>query len=232
MDREKEVFLVLSLLTILHFVECLWFVPWSPMALIFNVLAIVIPLKLRSRTELGFKWPERWRDFLIYTILGFIASVIMLVFILPNIVLILLESFGLKGNVQFDYFEAYTVFAELIIQKCGVLVILVGPIVMGTFVEEPLYRGYAFNSLSENKSVVYASTVSSLFFGLRHFVFLTPALSIFPIIPGLTWAMVVIPFGYLMCYVLYKTQSLYASMLVHFSYNLLAIVISWLSYTA
>jgi len=41
MDREKEVFLVLTAPTILHSVENLWFVPWSPLMAIFDFLAII-----------------------------------------------------------------------------------------------------------------------------------------------------------------------------------------------
>lgn len=59
MDRGKEVFLVLTALTILHFIENLWLVPWSPLMVIFGILAILIPLKCRRGEELGLKRPER-----------------------------------------------------------------------------------------------------------------------------------------------------------------------------
>jgi len=224
MDREKEVFLVLTALTILHFVENLWLVPWSPLMVIFGIFAILIPLKLRKREELGLKRPERSKDFLKYTALGIIVSLAMSV-AMETLYPMVLENLGLRGNVYYDYWAAMDSWIEHIMHKFGADL---GFAWLGLFMlawapigEELLYRGYAFNSLLEKKSFAIASTISTLYFAVRHFAHLAPSLPTLPIASGLLWAILVIPLAYIWCYVFQKTKSLYSTMLIHFLANLI-----------
>ncbi len=224
MGREKEVLLVLAALTVLHVIENLWFVPWSPLMVIFGILAILIPLKYRKREELGLKRPERRKDFLKYTALGVAVSLAFSV-AMQRVYPLAMDGLGLKGNIQYDYWVAMDVWIENIMQKFGADF---GFAWLGLFMlvwapigEELLYRGYAFNSLLEKRSFVIASTTSTLYFAVRHFAHLTPSLSTFPIASGLLWGILVIPPAYVWCYVLQKTRSLYSTMLIHFLVNLI-----------
>lgn len=225
MDREKEVILVLSALTILHLVESLWFVPWSPLIPIFSILAIIVALRYRTREELGLKRPERWKNFLTYILLGTVVAVAMGV-ATSSVYLLIIENLGLRGNIQYDWFVAYQSWGEHILQKFGSDLGFVWNILFmlawAPIGEELLYRGYAFNSLLKKRSFVFASTISVLFFAVRHFFHLVPSFSTPLIVPGLFWSVLVMPFGYITCYVLRKSKSLYATMLIHFLHNLLS----------
>jgi len=223
MNREREVFLVLTALTILHFVENLWFVPWSPLMVIFGILAILIPLKYRKREELGLKRPERRKNFLKYTALG-IALSLAFSLAMQTVYPLIIDGLGLKGNIQYDYWAAMDSWIENIMQKfgsdfgfawLGLFMLVWAPIG-----EELLYRGYAFNSFLEKRSFVIASTISTLYFGVRHFAHLTPSLSTLPIASGLLYGIFTIPLAYVWCYVLQKTKSIYPTMLTHFLVNL------------
>ncbi len=224
MDREKEVFLVLTTLTILHFVENLWLVPWSPLMVIFGILAILVPLKYRRIEELGLKRPEQWKDFLKYTTLGVVLSLAVSA-AMQTVYPMALESLGLRGNIQYDYWAAMNSWIERIMQKFGADL---GYAWLGLFMlvwapigEELLYRGYAFNSLLEKRSFINASTVSTLYFGVRHLAHLTPSSPTLPVAPGLLWGVFTIPLAYVWCYVLQKTRSLYSTVLIHFLVNLI-----------
>jgi len=228
MDREKEVLFVLTALTILHFVENLWLVPWSPMMVITGILAILVPLKYRRREELGLKRPEKRKDFLKYTALNIAVSLAMSMAV-QTVYPIVIENLGLKGNIQYDYWAAVNSWIEHIMQKFGGEL---GFAWLGLFMlvwtpigEELLYRGYAFNSLREKRSFLTASTISTLYFAARHFAHLTPSLPTLPIASGLLYALVTIPSTYIVCYVLQKTGSLYSTMLPHFLVNLIPSVL-------
>ncbi len=225
MDREKEVILVLSALTILHLVESLWFVPWSPLIPIFSILAILLPLRHRTREELGLKRPERWKNFLAHIVLGTVVTVAVGVAI-SSVYLLIIENLGLKGNIQYDWFVAYQSWGEHILRKFGSALGVVWNILFmlawAPIGEELLYRGYAFNSLLKKRSFAFASTISVLFFAVRHFFHLVPSFSTPLIVPGLFWSILVIPFGYVTCYVLRKSKPLYATMSIHFLHNLLS----------
>lgn len=223
MDREKEVLLVLTALTVLHAIENLWFVPWSPLMVIFAILAILIPLKLRKREELGLKRPQRWRDFLRYTALGFIIGLAIHIVVL-TVYPVALESLGLRGNIQYDYWAANDSWFEHMIQKFGEEVWFIWLVLFTTvwapIGEELLYRGYAFSTLLEKRSFVTASTISSLCFGVRHTLHLTLSMPTIPVIAGLSYGIITIPLAYIWCYVFHKTKSLYSTMLLHLLVNL------------
>jgi len=218
MDREKEVLLVLAALTVLHAIENLWFVPWSPLMVIFAILAISIPLKLRRREELGLKRPQRWGNFLKYTTLGFII-VFAIDIAVSTVYPIALESLGLRGNIQYDYWAANNSWFEYMIQKFGEDVWFIWLILLKTIWapigEELLYRGYAFNTLLKKRSFITASTISSLYFGVRHTLHLTLSMPTIPVISGLSYGIIMIPYAYIWCYVFHKTKSLYSVMLLH-----------------
>jgi len=221
MEREKEAFLVLTALTVLAFVENLWFVPWSPLMAIFAFLAILIPLKYRGKGELELN-PLK-REFLGCMALCFViafATHLLILTVYP----LTLKSLGLRGNVQYDYWAANDTWFEHMKQKFGVEVwfiwLMLFMAVWAPIGEELLYRGYAFNTLLEKRSFTTASTISSIYFGARHVLHLTLSMPATPIVSGLSYGILVIPFGYIWCYVLYKTKSLYSSMLLHGLVNL------------
>jgi len=221
MEREKEALLVLTALTILAFVENLWFVPWSPLMVIFAFLAILVPLKYRGKEELGLN-PLK-RDFLRCIALCFIIAFAVHLVTLTAYPLVL-GGFGLRGNVQYDYWAANDRWFEYMKQKFGVEIwfiwLMLFMSVWAPVGEELLYRGYAFNTLIEKRSFTTASTISSIYFGARHVLHLTLSMPTAPIVSGLSYGILVIPFGYIWCYVLYKTESLYSSMLLHGLVNL------------
>lgn len=228
MVREKEVLLVLTALTILAFFENLWFIPWSPSMVISMILTVVFPLKYRRRAELGLQRPERWRHFLKYVALGTILSFFVVVASYAFYHYTILENLGLLGDIRYDHFMAYKSWIEHTMRKFGVEVawtwLLLFSVVWAPIGEELLYRGYAFNSLLEKRSFVFSSTISSLYFGVRHISHLL-AMPTTPVIPSLFWGVSVIPFGYIACYIFHKTRSLYSVMLIHFILNLLGSIV-------
>jgi membrane protease YdiL (CAAX protease family) len=234
MNREKEVFLVLTALTILAFVENLWFIPYAPWMPVYAALVILIPLKCRKRGELGLKRPERWKDLLKNVVLGTAISLIIIM-ALYAVHYAVLWSLDLVGNFQYDYLAAKTTWNKYNEQKFGVEVFSAGmalyALLWAPIGEELLYRGYAFNTLLEKQSFTTASTASSLYFGVRHASHLL-AIPTTPLIPSLFWAAMTIPVGYILCYILRRTRSLYSVMSVHFLLNFLPNLPSYISLIA
>jgi len=196
-DREKEVFAVLTALTVLAFFENLWLVPWSPLMVIFAFLAILIPLKYRSREEPGLK-PLKGVKIVVFGFVIALATHVVTLTVYP----LVLGSLGLRGNIQYDYWAANDRWFEYMTQKFGVEVwftwLMLFMAVWAPLGEELLYRGYAFNTLLEKRSFTTASTISSIYFGARHILHLTLSMPTTPIVSGLSYGVLVIPFGYIL----------------------------------
>ncbi|MEX0800676.1 MAG: type II CAAX endopeptidase family protein [Dehalococcoidia bacterium] len=110
-----------------------------------------------------------------------------------------------EGNVPEETFDATA------------LIVLLGVVSLGLapFVEETFFRGFLFGGLRGRVGMAGAALVSGLVFALAHF---TGAASL-PLLPAIA------AIGMLFAWAYYYTDSLYASIMAHFTFNLVSFVV-------
>jgi len=215
------------LLTIIVFIESLAFVPWAPYFLIYAILAIAIPIYLKTYRFHSFKEviSKHAKIIIILLIIAIAYEVIM-----DIIHSTLLALYNAKGDPYYDFYaalellaqkagEKFNISADTAIAIYGIYVIIWAPIG-----EELFYRGYVYGELREKYGEITALLISSFFFGIRHFThffFITPT----PVIPAAWWAIHAFFFGFIMVYSYKKTDSLYPPMLIHLITNLISTAI-------
>ncbi|MBE5930078.1 MAG: CPBP family intramembrane metalloprotease [Lachnospiraceae bacterium] len=91
------------------------------------------------------------------------------------------------------------------------LVVLLHTLISAPIVEEWVLRGLVFSRMKKGMPVIAAMLISSVLFGLLH--------------GNLVWAAYATVLGMVLAWVFYRTKSLYASILLHFSYNLCGILL-------
>jgi len=211
------------LLTLIVLLESLPPCPWSPYFIVYAVLAIAIPLRLKTYRfgRISEVLRRHWK-------VSLAVLIVSLVYDVGEDVLYnqLINSMGLAGNPQYDFGAALEALAAGAAAKFGIsqgdamLVYALYVLVWAPIGEELFYRGYMYGALQDRYSVFTSAIVSTFFFSIRHFThffFLTPKV---PIIPGLRWALSVFPFGLLMVYAYRKTDSLHIPIIIHFLTNI------------
>jgi len=215
------------LLTIIVFIESLRFIPWAPYFIIYALLAITIPLYLKTYQLQSFRETisKHSKTIIIILIIAIIYELAM-----DLIHSTFLTIYNAKGNPYYDFNAALNLLAQKAGEKFnittntaiaiyGIYIIIWAPIG-----EELFYRGYIYGELRKKYGETASLLISSFFFGIRHFThffFLTPT----PIIPAIWWTIHAFFYGFIMVYSYKKTNSLYTPMLIHLITNLVSIAI-------
>ncbi len=216
-------------LTLLVLVESI-FPPWAPYFVLYALLAIFLPLFLKTYAFGSFfaVMKSHWR---------LIIAVWLLTILWDQVVMgWLLEHFLAVGGMAGDPFyslaaaidslsvaagEKFGIGKDVAMALYAVFIVLWAPVG-----EELFYRGYIQGVLRHSRSFVTAALISSAFFGIRHVThmfFLWPE---FPLVAALTWAVGTFVYGLLMSYLYEKTQSLYPLILIHAVGNMIEILLS------
>lgn len=225
--NKTGIIVVSILLTIIVLLESLPFTPWAPYFLIYAILAIVIPIYLKTYRFNSFRGvlSKHAKIIIILLITAIIYEIVM-----DLIHSAILAVYNLKGNPYYDFNAALNLLAQKAGEKFnittntaiaiyGVYIIIWAPIG-----EELFYRGYIYGELRGKQGEIPALLISSFFFGIRHlthFFFITPT----PIIPAIWWTVHAFFYGFIMVYSYKKTDSLYTPILIHFMTNLISIAI-------
>ncbi len=230
MSPAKQALLVLSALAAVALVENLPVTPWSPWMILYGGLAIVLPFFLRRPPDLGFLRPRSYAIAGLWTLV-WLGAFYALATLNSRAYADYLAASRQVGNPQFDYSAAQGQVVQSAASKAGMSVseflrlVPLGTLVWAPIAEEVLYRGYGYISLSKS-GFLAASSVSTLYFALRHAVQLS-SLPVFAYIPILVWLVQVVPFGFFASHLVHKTGSIYPAMLLHFLVNLLSYLNLW-----
>jgi membrane protease YdiL (CAAX protease family) len=206
------------------------FPPWAPYFVVYAVLAIAIPLSLRSY-RFGPFWTvlksHRW------LILAMLAVVILFD---QGVATWLYERFltarGLGGNPHYSLDAAMVNLADVAARKFSVtrdtalMLYALFVVVWAPVGEELFYRGYVQERLRQTLGFGISASVSAFFFGIRHathFFFLWPDI---PWGAMANWVVGTFVFGLFMSYLYEKTRSLTPPMLIHAAMNVVGIALT------
>ncbi|MBQ9767920.1 MAG: CPBP family intramembrane metalloprotease [Lachnospiraceae bacterium] len=116
-----------------------------------------------------------------------------------------------------EYLESYQQASEFLSTDVGVMTVLLA-LVAAPVVEEWFLRGLVYTRFKKGMPVIVAMLFSSLLFGVMHGHWL--------------WMIYTAIFGMVLAWVFERTKSLYASILLHFGYNLCSMLMQLLPETA
>ncbi len=221
---------IATAITMIVLVESI-FPPWAPYFIIYAILAILIPLLLRTY-RFGPFWTvlrNNWQIILVIFTIAVILDEGIFSWLYEHV----LDSFGLGGNPYYSVHAAFGILASTAAKKFNItsaqammlyslFILLWAPIG-----EELFYRGYIQGTLRQHGSFKMSALVSAAFFGIRHathFFFLWPNV---PFIAAISWAVSAFVLGLLISYLYEKTHSLYPPILVHLGVNLIEIILSF-----
>lgn len=217
------------LLTAIVLVESI-FPPWAPYFILYALLAILIPVLLRTYQfgSFGTTLRAHWR----LTLAIFAIAVLWDTAIASWLYERILAGLGVSGNPFYSLDAALAVLADTAARTFGIT-FDTAFMLYGLFIviwapvgEELFYRGYMQGVLRLSRSFKVAALVSAAFFGIRHathFFFLWPHV---PLVAAANWVVSTFVFGLLMSYLFEKTRSLYPPMLVHMGVNLVELMLS------
>jgi membrane protease YdiL (CAAX protease family) len=204
--------------------------PWAPYFILYAVLAIALPVILRTYRfgSFGGVMKKHWR-----LILGvFAAAVVWDQGVSSWLYEKILARLGLGGDPFYSLNSSVGVMADTAARKFGItadgamMLYAVFLLVWAPVGEELFYRGYMQGVLRERVSFWVSALVSAAFFGIRH---ATHLFFLWPDVPwaaAASWAAGAFVFGLLMSYLYEKTRSLYPPMLVHAGVNIIELVLS------
>ena len=167
----KGVIGIASALTLVVLAESI-FPPWAPYFIMYAVLAIFIPLALKTYTFGSFRrvMSSKWKLILGIFVLAVIVDEGMANWLYQRI----LEGFGVGGNPYYSLNAATEVLANEAARKfaithdaaMGIYALFI--VVWAPIGEELFYRGYMQGMLRQTRSFQYSALLSAAFFGLRH----------------------------------------------------------------
>jgi len=216
-------------LTIIVALESLYYVPWSPYFLIYAILAIILPVYVKSYKfgplKLAFS-KENIQRFIV-----FFLTIFIVLYIIEFCYNYILSIYGLYSDTYYNLDRALEALANKAGFKFGISaetaigIYAIYVIVWAPIGEELFYRGYMFGGLRKKYSFNTSAIVSSLFFGVRHmthFIFILP---LYPLCAAIYWAIHTFIFGLIISHAYEKTDTLYVPILIHFLYNLIDAII-------
>lgn len=218
-----------TILTLIVLIESI-FPPWAPYFILYAVLAILIPLALRTYQfgAFGTVLKNHWK----LTLGIFAIAVIWDMGVTTWLYERILASLGVSGDPFYSLNAALEALADAASLKFGItsdtamMLYALFILIWAPVGEELFYRGYMQGTLRQSQSFTVSALVSAAFFSIRHathFFFLWPDV---PIVAAASWVAGTFVFGLLMSYLYEKTRSLYPPMLVHVGINLVEIVLS------
>ncbi|HSB00003.1 MAG TPA: type II CAAX endopeptidase family protein [Anaerolineales bacterium] len=206
------------------------FPPWAPYFILYALLAILIPLVLRTYQFGSFRTVLRthWRLILSISALAAVWDTAIASWLYERV----LAGLGVGGNPFYSLDAALEVLAETAARKFGItfdtalMLYALFIVVWAPVGEELFYRGYMQGVLRRSRGFQVSALVSAAFFGIRHathFFFLWPNV---PLAAAGSWVVSTFVFGLLMSYLYEKTHSLYPPMIVHVGINLVEMTLS------
>jgi hypothetical protein len=219
---------VATALTALVLAESIW-LPLAPYFVLYAILAILIPLFLRTYqfAPIGATLKNHWK-----WIIGVFALDFMWGQVFNGLYERVLVNWKLDGNPFYSLNAAIDVLANAAAHKFAItpdvaltiyalFILLWAPVG-----EELFYRGYLQGVLRRSWGFKPAALVSAAFFGIRHathLFFLWPDV---PVAAACIWVVSAFGSGLLMSYLYEKTRSLLPPMLVHAALNVIEILAS------
>ncbi len=223
------VVVIATILTLIVLAESI-FPPWAPYFIIYALLAIVIPLALKTY-QFGSFWKvlrSHWK-----LILGiFIVALAVDEGIFTLLYQRILDGFGVGGNAYYSLNAAVNVMTGAAAQKLNIsqdaalMLYALFLVVWAPIGEELFYRGYMQGVLRKIGGFRMSALVSAAFFGLRHATHLFLLWPNVPWVAAASWVVGAFVFGLFMSYLYEKTRSLYPTMLVHAAVNIVEIALS------
>ncbi|MBN1648008.1 MAG: CPBP family intramembrane metalloprotease [Spirochaetales bacterium] len=204
--------------------------PWAPYFILYAVLAVLLPVLLRTY-RFG-RFAETFRKHWKLIIAVFAAALIWDQGISTFLADKLLALAGKAGDPFYSVGAALVALSGKAGSKFGIspdaaIMIYAAVVVIWAPVgEELFYRGYMQEVFSRRGGRRAAVLISAGFFGIRHmthFFFLQPDI---PWIACLSWAVSAFVYGLLMSYLYIKTETLWPPVLVHAAINICGVVLS------
>ncbi len=201
---------------------------WAPFFILYAVLAIVIPIYLKTYRFGSFAQTLKdcWKVTLLILVLAVFFDQVVFSWLSQWI----LDTLGVGASPFYSLNAAFATMIAAIAQKFAIstdaaqMLFAFFLIIWAPIGEELFYRGYLQGVLRKNGSFRFAAIISALFFGFRHathFFLLWPA---FPWVAAASWVVSAFVFGLFMSYLYEKTRSLYPPMLVHLGVNLIELL--------
>ena len=199
--------------------------PWAPFFVVQAVLALAIPLALKT-SRFGSLKSVRGSPWLA----GIVAAVLIQVVGGLFLVLLVPQLFGGLGetaagtstaDISAALMEMYKTAAERLssspetIQTAYMFMIFL----WAAFGEELFYRGYMQGTLEKSLGFNRAMFISAGFFALRHATQLLLLWPGYPVVAALAWIIFAFSFGLLMSYLYKRTNSLILPIFIHFIFN-------------
>jgi membrane protease YdiL (CAAX protease family) len=217
---ERGVVLTAVLLTLLALLENSVF-PWSPFYVVYALLALALPLWLRSYRFGPIRAVKWW-----HWLLGVVAAVaLQLVGGLIFGLLIPLLFGDVLGDPFYDIGAALPAMLQAAADRwnssaAAMQTAYLSFIFLWAGVgEELFYRGYMQGALRRQRGFYAAMLVSALFFALRHATQLFLLWPNYPVIAAVAWVGFAFIFGIGMSYLYERTQSLYLPIFIHVLFN-------------
>ncbi len=217
------VLVVSTVLTLIVLAESR-FPPWAPFFIIYAVLAIVIPLALKTyqfgrfRTVMASAW--------LLTLAIFALDVIWDQGVWTWLYERVLTSLGIGSDPFYSVSAAMDVMLQKTVPDLGIsldtsqMILAFFMLIWAPIGEELFYRGYVYGTLRKRHSFWAAALISAAFFGVRHathFFYLWPSV---PWVAAGVWTVSTFGYGIYISYLYEKTDSLYPPILEHILINI------------
>ncbi len=194
--------------------------PWSPFYVLYALLALAIPLVLKTyrfgslRAVRWWHWPAG----IVAAVLIQLVGGLFLGLLVPQLFSGMDETAVNIGSALLAMYE--TAAARLnsdpqTIQTAYMLMVFL----WAAFGEELFYRGYMHGTLQKSWGFRRAALVSAGFFALRHATQLLLLWPDYPTVAVLAWMIFSFAFGWLMSYLYRRTNSLILPIFIHFVLN-------------
>lgn len=204
--------------------------PTAPFFILYGILAIALPLVVRDFRfgRLSEAFRGQWRAIAAVFAIALFSDVLFVGAIWDGIV----QTAGHSGSAFWSLTAAIDALlgssgARLGIGKDGAQALFAGYFILwAPIAEELFYRGYLSQSLRPRFGFKAAAMISAAFFGIRHATHFLVLLPAFPLIAALVWVVDAFVIGFAYAFLYEKTKSLWPPFLVHFTINLIGIVLS------
>lgn len=216
-------------LTIIVLAESI-FPPWAPYFIIYALLAVLIPLVLKSYRFGAFR--DVMRSFWLLTLGIFAIALIVDEGVFSWLYERILAAAGLSGDAFYSLDAALTMLAEKaagkfsITQDMAMMLYALFILIWAPIGEELFYRGYIYGTLRGCNGYIVSALVSAAFFGIRHMTHLFFLWPDVPLFASFIWVSSTFVFGLFMSWLYEKTHSLYPAILVHAGVNLVELMMS------
>ena len=227
LSTEFGVIWISIILTIIVLIESKLTI-WAPYFIIYAILAIIVPLSLKTYRFGSFTKivKNKWKIILIVFLLAVFFDEVIFNWLYQWI----LDGLGIGSTPFYSLNATLVVMIAEIANKFSITPDLARMlyaffiIIWAPIGEELFYRGYIQGVLQRTRGFGFSAMISSLFFGVRH---ATHLFFLWPNVPWVamaSWVVSAFVFGLLMNYLYDRTKSLYAPMLVHVGVNLLELL--------